>query len=80
LVPEESVKFCPFGSKVWDSGIEGTQDFNLPGEPARTGREQRYPGLLMLKGCGTERMQGEASGTSGPIQACPVYNFNRQAP
>jgi len=53
-------------------GIEGISASGLPGNPARTGREQRYPELSMLKGCGTERKQGDPARTSGPIQACPA--------
>jgi len=74
--PVESMTFCPFGSKVRELQIEGTADPDLPGEPARTGREHRYPGLLMLKGCGIERKQGAPVRTSGPIPVSPVFLFS----
>jgi len=73
--PVESMTFCPFGSKVRELQIEGTADPDLPGEPVRTGREHRYPGLLMLKGCGIERKQGAPVRTSGPIPVSPVFCF-----
>ncbi len=73
--PVESVTFCPFRSKVYEVRIEGTCSHNLPGETVRTGREHRYPGLLMPKGCGIERKQGDPGRTSGPIQASPAFKF-----
>ena len=74
--PVESVTFCPFRSKVYEVRIEGTCSHNLPGESVRTGREHRYPGLLMPKGCGIETKQGDPGRTSGPIQAGPAFKFN----
>ncbi len=51
----ESLKFCSFGSEVHISRIEGIWVCDLTEESARTGREQRYSGLLMLRECGIER-------------------------
>ncbi|QRF76345.1 HD domain protein [Thermoplasmatales archaeon] len=64
--PMESVKFCPFGSKDPQDKLKGDCLAGLPEDSARSGREQRYSGLLMLKGCGTETKWGEPDRTFGP--------------
>lgn len=72
LGPEALMKFRPFGSEDPGHDFKGRHGLGLPVKPARPGREQRYTGLLMLKGCGTEKNQGVPFRTSGPIGTCSV--------
>jgi hypothetical protein len=66
---------CSSGLKVYGYDFKGKHDHNLSGKPARTGREQRYPELRVLEGCGMEAKQGEPARTSGPTEACPAFNI-----
>ncbi len=67
---EDLMKSRPFGSEGSGHALEGKRVLCLPGNSARPGREQRYAGLLMLKGCGIEKNRGVPFRTSGPIGTC----------